>query len=84
LGAQAELEAMWPSKSVRRQLTAVGIGLYLVWAVAVVLLVGTQLGVLPRLPPVEETVVAGAVVLTVIGTLQLVKKGVERVQEFVG
>ena len=75
---------MWPSNSVRQQLTAVGIGLYLVWAVAVVLLVGMQLGVLPRLPPVEETVVAGAVVLTVVGTLQLAKKGIEKVREFAG
>lgn len=75
---------MWPSKSVRQQLTAVGIGLYLVWAVAVVLLIGMQFGVLPRLPPVKETVVAGAVVFTVIGTLQLTKKGIEKVREFTG
>ena len=74
---------MWPSNERRRQLTAVGIGLYLVWLGATVLLIGSRLGLLPRLQPVEETVLAGAVVLTVLGALQLTKRGVDAVREFV-
>ncbi|WP_049894038.1 hypothetical protein [Halogranum rubrum] len=75
---------MWPSKAVRRRLTAVGVGLYFAWIAAVVFSIGTQLGVLPRLPPVEETVLAGVVVSTVIGTILLAKRGVEKVRDVVG
>lgn len=75
---------MWPSKAVRRQLTAIGVGLFFAWVVAVVFSIGTQLGVLPRLPPVEETVLAGVVVFTILGILQLTKKSVELVRDVVG
>ncbi|SEO24922.1 hypothetical protein SAMN04487948_101331 [Halogranum amylolyticum] len=74
---------MSPSPRVRRSLTSIGIGLYLVWIGATVLLVGAQLGVLPRFDVVHQTVVAGAFVLTALGTLQLAKKGVEKTRTYV-
>jgi hypothetical protein len=74
---------MWPSTELRRQFVAVGTGLYVVWLFATVLLVGSRVGLLPRLDAVEETVVAGAVVLTALGTLQLAKRGVERIRRLV-
>jgi hypothetical protein len=48
---------------------------YGAWLVAVVLLVAAQFTPLPVLPGVQTGVVAGALVFTVLGAVQLIRKG---------
>ncbi|WP_255150563.1 hypothetical protein [Halorarius halobius] len=63
----------------RGSLRRAGIGLYLCWLGAVVLLMLGRYTSVPLYEPVHGAVVAGAAVLTVVGAAGLLRRGYRRV-----
>ena len=59
----------------RTTLRRVGIGLYACWLLSVVLLVLGRYTPVPSVEAAHSAVVAGAAVLTVVGTVQIGRRG---------
>lgn len=68
----------------RTALLRAGLVLYAVWLAAVVVFAASQLGLVPRFDAVHRTVVAGAVVLTVVGAVRILRRGYAAVLSRVG
>jgi len=60
---------------IRKTLHQTSIGLYILWIIATTLLILGRYTLFPSYKIVHSAVVTGAVVLTVVGTGQLLRKG---------
>lgn len=63
----------------RKALYQTGIGLYILWIIATTLLILGRYTPFPSYKVVHSAVVTGAVVLTLVGTGQLLRKGYQKV-----
>ncbi|WP_121821931.1 hypothetical protein [Halostella salina] len=68
----------------RVRLRRAAVSLYVLWLVAVVLHVAGRFTPFPTLPGVFEGVVAGAVVFTALGAVQIGRRGVRTLRERAG
>jgi len=64
---------------IRKTLHQTGIGLYILWIIATTLLILGRYTPFPSYNIVHSAVVTGAVVLTIVGTGQLLRKGYRKV-----
>jgi len=65
--------------SMRKTLYRTGIGLYILWLIATTLLILGRYTPFPSYKTVRSAVVTGAVVLTIVGAGQLLRKGYRKV-----
>lgn len=58
-------------------------GIYLIWIIAGILLICAKIGLIPLYEIVEQTVIVGAIILMAIGTIQILVRGVARLQTLI-
>jgi len=63
----------------RKTLYRIGIGLYILWLIATTLLILGRYTPFPSYETVYSAVVTGAVILTIVGASQLLRKGYRKV-----
>jgi hypothetical protein len=79
---QQDITKKWTAfrrASMRKTVYRTGIGLYILWLIATTLLILGRYTPLPSYEIIHSAVVTGAVILTIVGAGQLLRKGYRKV-----